>query len=147
MKRMMLSNDQPSDGQRKTMMSDVVRKNWKFLTHYAKTALMEKKSYSTPADKSVVIPSKIRKLPIVDDEPPSEEKWRVVRGLLLDINLGQEWKGLSEKAQNNELPPRGTEWEIFRWLFFENKKLRNQPNWMLIKDLFLKTEPLQDLEL
>lgn len=126
-------------GRSSTMMSDVVKKNWQFLANYAKTSLMEKKNPLHP-EQARMTPSKIRSLPIVDEEPPSDEKWNVVRGLLLDVNLGKEWVPLSEKAARNVDPPRGAEWEIFRWLFFENKKLRNQPNWILIKDLFLKTD-------
>ena len=119
---------------RRTFLTNVVEKNWDYLTRYARTQVINAKT------SGLSVASKVRKLAIVDEEPPSPEKWEVVRGLLMDERLGKEWKHLREKAKRNVLPPSGTEWEIFRWLFFENKKLRNQTHWTFIKDLFLKTE-------
>ena len=119
---------------RRTFLTNVVEKNWDYLTRYARTQVINAKT------SGLSVTSKVRKLAIVDEEPPSPEKWEVVRGLLTDERLGKEWNHLREKAKRNVLPPSGTEWEIFRWLFFENKKLRNQTHWTFIKDLFLKTE-------
>lgn len=122
---------------RKAFLTDVISTNWDFLSAYARAKIMESVQDS---DSRKTAQSKIRRLPVVDSEPPSKDKWKVVRAFLMDQRLGPEWEQLKYKVACNVAPPRGTEWEIFRWLFFENKRLRNQQHWILVKDLLLKTD-------
>lgn len=83
---------------------------------------------------------RIRKLLIVDEKPPSEDKWKFVREYLMENDFGRDWDKLSTFVKSHPQPPKEGHWDRFRRLFFENRNLREQSQWSFLKDLFLKQD-------
>eukprot|EP00210_Caulerpa_lentillifera_P005890 g5632.t1 len=120
-------------------------RNKQFLQKFSQTQHPEATPPDTPLHYGDSKPKsrgwqRVRKLLIVDEEPPSEDKWQFVRDFLLENDFGHDWQKLSNFVQSHPQPPRDGRWELFRRLFFENRSLREQSQWSFLKDLFLKRD-------
>eukprot|EP00210_Caulerpa_lentillifera_P008123 g7757.t1 len=114
----------------------VMEKHWDFLVDFMTESIGE----IAPSDNETLDKGRWRRLTkmmIVDGKGPTADKWGFFRDWILSADVTNDWKEIIEFAKEKEEPPQGQQWQTFRALFFENRKIRNHPSWGFLKDLFL----------